>query len=337
MSKYKVAVVGVTGAVGQEMLRILETQAFPVRELVPLASARSVGKRVTFSGESIPVQILDENAFRGCDFALFSPGATVSKQFAPCAAEAGAWVVDNTSAFRMDTDVPLVVPEVNAHALTHVPRRIIANPNCSTIQLVVALHPIHRAAGLTRVVVSTFQAVSGAGQKALVELDVQLASWSAGRDEPSPTVFPHPIAFNCIPQIGAFDASGYSVEEQKVMNETRRILGLPQLRISATTVRVPVRTGHSEAVNVELERPLRRADAIALLKQSPGIEVIDDPEKGCYPLARHAAGKDAVFVGRIREDRSVPHGLELWIVADNLRKGAALNAVQIAWALHQRH
>ncbi|MCC6748041.1 MAG: aspartate-semialdehyde dehydrogenase [Deltaproteobacteria bacterium] len=327
---YRVAVVGATGAVGHEMLEVLWQRRFPVREIVALASARSAGKSVRFGDRELPVEVLGRDSFRGVQVALFSPGASVSREFAPLAAQAGAKVVDNTSAFRMDPDVPLVVPEVNGDEALACPRGIIANPNCSTIQMVVALDPLRKAAGLRRIVVSTYQAVAGAGQKAMEELQQQMTAWASGATQPAPKVFPHPILMECIPQIGDFLPDGDSVEEQKMVKETQKIFGLPNLRVSATTVRVPVLIGHSESVNVELERPLSAAEARALLAEAPGVTLIDDPAARKYPLARLAAGTDPVYVGRVRRDPSVEHGLNLWVVSDNLRKGAALNAVQIA-------
>ena len=331
-----VAVVGVTGAVGQRMLRVLEERSFPVARLVPLASARSAGKTITFCGEEHEVQVLDQDSFAGVQVALFSAGGSVSEAFATVAAAAGAVVIDNTSHFRMAPDVPLVVPEVNPEAALDAPRGIIANPNCSTIQMVVALEPIRRAAGLKRIVVSTYHAVSGAGMKAMEELELQARAWAAGEAEPAPTRFPHPILFECLPHIGAIMDSGATVEEQKMVDETRKIFGDPNLGISATTVRVPVLVGHSESINVETERPLSAADARLLLEQFPGVVVVDDPTVPDYPLARQAAGTDPVYVGRLRDDPSVPHGLNMWVVADNLRKGAATNAVQIAEVLRER-
>ena len=327
---YTVAVVGATGAVGEQMLEILTRRDFPVRRLLPLASARSLGKTVSFRGEDVPVQELTLESFAKVDLALFSAGASVSRDFAPAAAEAGAWVVDNTSYFRMHDDIPLVVPEVNPGHLEGAHRRIIANPNCSTIQMVVALEPLHRAAGMKRVVVSTYQAVSGAGRLAMEELQAQAIAYAAGEADPAPDKFPHPILFECLPQIGAFLDSGDTVEEVKMVQETRKIFDLPDLAITATTVRVPVMVGHSEAVNVETQRPLSAAQARELLAAAAGVELVDDPANGRYPLARPAAGTDPVYVGRVRQDTSVAHGLNLWVVADNLRKGAALNAVQIA-------
>jgi aspartate-semialdehyde dehydrogenase len=330
-----VAVVGVTGAVGQQMLQVLEQRTFPVARLIPLASARSAGQRVRFKGQDHEVQELTAQSFDGAQVALFSAGGSVSEAFAPAAAAAGAWVVDNTSHFRMHDDVPLVVPEVNPDALAEAPRRIIANPNCSTIQLVVALEPLRAAAGLKRIVVSTYQAVGGAGHKGIQELTDQARAWAGGDALPPPEVFPAPILFECLPQIGAFCSNGYSVEEEKMINETRKIFGLPELRVSATTVRVPVMVGHSEAVNVELLRPLSAAAARELFAAAPGVELVDEPGGDRYPLSAACVGQDPVYVGRVREDRSVDCGLDLWVVADNLLKGAALNAVQIAELLHQ--
>ncbi len=327
---YNVAVVGATGAVGSEMLRILEERDFPVAEVRPLASARSAGTTVRFRGDEVKVRELTPESFGGIDIALFSAGGSVSARFAPAAVEAGAVVVDNTSHFRMEPDVPLVVPEVNPHAIAgYRERGIIANPNCSTIQMVVVLKPLHDAARIRRVVVSTYQAVSGTGKRAIEELERQTRELLNFR-QPTREVYPHTIAFNCLPHIDVFLDNGYTKEEMKMVNETRKILEDPSVRVTATTVRVPVFYGHSEAVNVELERPLTAAEARSLLERAPGVVVVDEPEEARYPLAQDAAGKDPVFVGRIRQDTSVDHGLDLWVVADNVRKGAALNAVQIA-------
>ncbi len=327
---YKVAVVGATGAVGSEMLRILEERDFPVAEVRPLASARSAGTTVRFRGDEVKVRELTPESFGGIDIALFSAGGSVSARFAPAAVEAGAVVVDNTSHFRMEPDVPLVVPEVNPHAIAgYRERGIIANPNCSTIQMVVVLKPLHDAARIRRVVASTYQAVSGTGKRAIEELERQTRELLNFR-QPTREVYPHTIAFNCLPHIDVFLDNGYTKEEMKMVNETRKILEDPSVRVTATTVRVPVFYGHSEAVNVELERPLTAAEARSLLERAPGVVVVDEPGEARYPLAQDAAGKDPVFVGRIRQDTSVDHGLDLWVVADNVRKGAALNAVQIA-------
>lgn len=327
---YTVAVVGATGAVGTSMIEILEERAFPVGRLVPLASERSVGKMVSFRGEEQPVDVLTKESFAGVDVALFSAGGSISQEFCPIAAAAGALVVDNSSAFRMDADIPLVVPEVNAAACADWRRRgIIANPNCSTIQLCVVLKPLHDAAGLKRVIVSTYQATSGAGNQAMEELSDQIRALFS-HQELAPQIFPHTIAFNCLPHIDVFLENGYTKEEWKMVTETRKIMDLPELPVSATAVRVPVFVSHSEAVHCELSRPLDAEAARQVLRTAPGLIVVDEPEKHRYPLARDAAGQDAVFVGRIRQDVGFPNGLACWIVADNLRKGAALNAIQIA-------
>jgi len=325
---YSVAVVGATGAVGQEMLRVLAERAFPVRELRVLASARSAGKPVEFQGREYIVQELTPTSFAGVQIALFSAGGKVSEQFCPVAVRAGAICIDNTNAFRMDPAVPLVVPEVNPHAIrTH--QGIIANPNCSTIQMVVVLKPLHDAARVRRVVVSTYQATSGAGKKAMDELFHQTRDLIGGK-EVSPKAFPHRIAFNVIPQIDVFLENGYTKEEMKMVNETKKILEDDTIRVSATTVRVPVFFGHSESVNIETERKLTAAAARDLLARAPGVKVVDDPANRRYPMPIEAAGQDDTLVGRIREDVSLENGLNLWIAADNIRKGAATNAVQIA-------
>ncbi len=326
--EYRVAVVGATGMVGNAMREILEERDFPVAELRLLASERSRGKMLPFRGEKVEVQVLDKDSFLGIDLALFSAGATVSKRFSPVAAAAGAVVVDNSSAFRMDDGVPLVVPEVNPrNAFDH--DGIIANPNCSTIQMVVVLKPLHERSAMRRVVVSTYQSVSGTGKNAVEELEVQTGEVMRG-GEPAPSVYPHPIAFNCLPHIDVFLPGGYTREELKMVDETRKIMGLPDLPLSATCVRVPVFVGHSESVNVEFEKAITPDEARRILSAAPGVEVVDDPENNLYPLALDASGKDPCYVGRIREDLSCPRALNMWIVGDNLRKGAALNAVQIA-------
>jgi aspartate-semialdehyde dehydrogenase len=329
MSKeYRVAVVGATGMVGQAMREILEERDFPVAELRLLASERSRGRRLSFRGEEIEVQVLDEDSFRGIDLALFSAGASISLRFSPIAAEAGAVVVDNSSAFRMDENVPLVVPEVNPQdAFGH--SGIIANPNCSTIQMVVVLKPLHDRSAMRRVIVSTYQSVSGTGKNAVEELEVQTREALEERKS-APRVYPHVIAFNCLPHIDVFLPGGYTKEEMKMVNETRKIMGIPDLPLSATTVRVPVFVSHSESVNVEFEEAIAPDEARRILASAPGVEVVDDPENDLYPLALDATGKDPCYVGRIRADISCPRALNLWIVSDNLRKGAALNAVQIA-------
>ncbi|MFZ2447633.1 MAG: aspartate-semialdehyde dehydrogenase [Syntrophobacteraceae bacterium] len=326
--EFKVAVVGATGAVGNLMVKVLEERSFPVGELTLLASARSVGKTMTFRGKEIPVRELKEDSFEGIQVALFSAGGSISRRFAPIAAKAGAVVIDNSSAFRMDPAVPLVVPEVNPDAaLSHT--GIIANPNCSTIQMVVALKPIHDAVGIRRIVVTTLQAVSGTGMKAIEELRLQVADITAGR-EPQKRVYPHQIAFNCFPHIGAFLDNGFSEEEMKMVNETRKIFEDPDIQVCATTVRVPVFYGHSESVNIETKKPISPEDARKILERAPGVKVVDDPSNGGYPVPLDAAGTDDTYVGRIRRDPSVENGLAMWVVADNIRKGAASNAVQIA-------
>ncbi|MGB7913252.1 MAG: aspartate-semialdehyde dehydrogenase [Desulfobaccales bacterium] len=327
---YRVAVVGATGAVGRQMLACLEERRFPVARLTPLASERSLGKEVTFLGKEIPVEVLGQDSFDGVEIALFSAGGGISKEYAPIAAAAGAVVVDNSSAWRMDPEVPLVVPEVNPRDIgLYTNRGIIANPNCSTIQMVVVLKPLHDAARLRRVVVSTYQAVSGTGQKAVEELLDQVRALLSCQD-PVAKVYPHRIAFNVLPHIDAFQENGYTKEEMKMVNETQKILGDETIRVTATTVRVPVFYGHSEAVNVETERKLTPYEARQILAAAPGVKVVDDPGKFQYPMPLQAAGQDLTLVGRIREDFSIDNGLNLWVVADNLRKGAATNAVQIA-------
>ncbi len=328
-----VAVVGVTGAVGTEMLRVLEKRDFPVDELRPLASSRSAGKNITFRGKEVQVQELTADSFEGINIGLFSAGGSISREFVPYAIEKNCVVVDNTSAFRMDEGVPLVVPEVNADRISE-HNGIIANPNCSTIQLVLVLKPIHDAVKIKRVVVSTYQAVSGAGYNALVELKKETEHiLSEKSEEFNRNIFPHQIAFNALPQLPQSDAflpNGYTDEETKMINETKKILEDSSFRITTTTVRVPVFRGHSESVNIETRAPLSADQARDLLSKAEGVVVIDDPSKQLYPLATDAAGKDETFVGRIREDDSVENGLNMWVVSDNLLKGAALNAVQIA-------
>jgi len=328
--KYNVAVVGATGAVGEQMREILEERLFPVGELRLLASERSAGQLLEFRGKQTRVEVLREDSFKGIDIALFSAGGSVSARFAPVAVSAGAVVVDNTAYFRMEPDIPLVVPEVNAQEIARYKNRgIIANPNCSTIQMVVALKPIHDAARIKRVVVSTYQSVSGAGRMAMEELTQQVSALFSGR-EIKKQKFPHQIAFNCIPHIDVFLEGGYTKEEMKIIDETRKILGEPSLGVTVTSVRVPVFCGHSESVNIETEKKLTAKDVKAILREAPGILLCDEPEKNIYPMAIDAVGMDAILVGRVREDQSVANGINLWIVADNLRKGAALNAVQIA-------
>jgi aspartate-semialdehyde dehydrogenase len=324
---YHVAIVGATGAVGQELLSILDERKFPVSELSLLASARSAGRRLAFAGADLAVQELTEHSFAGVDFALLSVSASISKGFAPAAVRTGAVVIDDSSAFRMDPQVPLVVTEVNPHALEQ-HRGIIAHPNCSTIPLVMMLNPLHQQARVKRVVVATYQSVSGHGARAMQELDQQTRALVAGQ-APAVEVFPHQIAFNCLPQVDAFGELGYTGEEWKIAHETHKILADYTIKLSATTVRVPVYRCHSEAVNVETERKLSAQEARELLATAPGVMVVDDPEKNHYPMPVTAAGRDEVFVGRIREDPSHDRALNLWLVSDNLRKGAALNMVQI--------
>ncbi|KAA0245733.1 MAG: aspartate-semialdehyde dehydrogenase [Candidatus Brocadia sp. AMX2] len=326
------AVVGATGAVGEEFLRILESRKFPVKELRLLASRRSAGKKMQFCGVDYTVHELTKHSFQGIKIALFSAGASISREYVPYAIESGSVCVDNSSAFRMDDDVPLVVPEVNPQDIAK-HHGVIANPNCSTIQMVVALKPIHDVARIKRIVVSTYQAVSGAGLKAIDELRKETASVLDGKEGFRRNLFPHQIAFNVLPQIpqsSAFLPNGYTSEEMKMMNETKKIMGDNNIRVTATTVRVPVIRSHSESVNVETEKKISAAEVKKLLSVAPGIRVVDDPANQLYPLATDAAGRDDVFVGRIREDESIEKGINLWIVSDNLRKGAALNAVQIA-------
>jgi aspartate-semialdehyde dehydrogenase len=326
MKLHDVAVVGATGLVGRKMVEVLEQRKFPVNRLVLLASERSVGKEVSFGGKRFTVQKLEPERFRHIEYALFSAGAAVSKEYAPIATKYGAVVIDNSSAFRMDENVPLVVPEVNRkQVFKH--KGIIANPNCSTIQLVVVLKPLHDAFRIRRVVVSTYQSVTGAGKRGLDQLEEELA----GR-VPKERAFPHQIAFNCLPHIDIFFEDGYTKEEFKIMNETRKIMG-ENIKLTATTVRVPVTGGHSESVNIEFEKKCVPADVREVLRAFPGIVVQDEPAKNIYPMPIQAHQRDEVFVGRIRKDESVPSGINLWIVADNLRKGAATNAVQIAEVL----
>ena len=328
--KYNVAVVGATGLVGEQMREVLEERDFPVGELRLLASERSAGQFLSFQGKQIRVGVLQEDSFENIDIGLFSAGGSVSAKFAPIAVAAGAVVVDNTSTFRMEPDIPLVVPEVNVKEIANYKSRgIVANPNCSTIQMVVALKPIHDAARIKRLVVSTYQSVSGAGRKAMEELSQQVSALFNGK-EIEKDKFPHQIAFNCIPQIDAFLENGYTKEEVKMINETRKILGEPNLPVTATTVRVPVFCSHSESINVETVVKLSASEAKRILREAPGVILADAPEDNLYPMAIDATGKDATFVGRIREDDSVTNGLNLWVVSDNLRKGAALHAVQIA-------
>jgi aspartate-semialdehyde dehydrogenase len=331
-----VAVVGATGAVGEIMRRVLEERSFPFRAIKFLASERSAGKPLPFQGKSYPVEPLRPEAFAGVDVVLSSTPASVSREFSPIAARAGAVVIDNSSAWRMDPEVPLVVPEVNADALRHIPKGIVANPNCSTIQMVVALKPLHDLARIKRVVVATYQASSGKGATGLRELDAQVAAM--GRDEPLPAPKAHAalLAGNVLPHDWKAGEDGYTEEEWKMIRETRKIMGDDTILVSPTTARVAVRVGHSEAINLEFHQPITPEQARAALRNAPGIVLLDDPSKCEVPLPLNLVGRDEVFVGRIRRDPTVPHGLNLWVVADNLRKGAATNAVQIAQVLVER-
>ncbi|HFC97759.1 MAG TPA: aspartate-semialdehyde dehydrogenase [Thermosulfurimonas dismutans] len=337
--EFNVAVVGATGAVGRMMIRVLEERNFPVKNLRLFASERSRGLKLKFRGEEIPVEVLSEAPnFKGIDIALFSAGASRSLEYAPRFAADGAVVVDNSSAWRMDPEVPLVVPEVNPHAVAGYKKKgIIANPNCSTIQMVVPLKPLHDYGRIKRIVVATYQAVSGAGQKAIDELSAQTKAWCAGEEMPPAQAIAHQIAFNCVPHIDVFLDNAYTREEMKMVNETRKIMEDESIRVTATCVRVPVFYGHAEAVNIETERKITPDKARELLSDFPGVVVMDNPENKVYPLQVEVAGRDEVFVGRIREDESVECGLNLWIVADNLRKGAATNAVQIAEILAREY
>lgn len=332
--KLVVAVVGATGAVGREMLKTLESRNFPATEVVPFASARSAGTKVPYGDSELVVRELKEDVFEGIDIAIFSAGGSTSEKYAPHAAAAGCIVVDNSSAWRMDERCPLVVPEVNPEALEgH--NGIIANPNCSTIQMVVALKPLHDVAGIRRVVVSTYQAVSGSGQKGISELETQVRQMF-NLKEPEVNVYPHRIAFNCIPHIDVFLENDYTKEEMKMVNETVKIFNDPTVKVTATCVRVPVFYCHAESVNIETHKKMTAKECRILLSQAPGVRVFDNPREKMYPMPAYCVGDDETYVGRIREDETIENGLNLWIVADNVRKGAALNAVQIAEELLKR-
>ncbi|KPA18489.1 Aspartate-semialdehyde dehydrogenase [Candidatus Magnetomorum sp. HK-1] len=325
-----VAIAGATGAVGNQMIQCLEERNFPMKSLKLLASERSAGRKIRFKGDDLTVELLTKDSFKDVDVAIFSAGGTPSKIFAPAAAEAGCVVVDNSSAWRMDPDIPLVVPEANPHAIAGYKKKgIIANPNCSTIQMIVPLVVLHREYGIKRIVVSSYQAVSGTGKKAIDELHDQTRAILNYLDYEA-KVYPHQISFNCLPHIDVFLDNGYTKEEMKMVNETRKILEDDSIGVTATTVRVPVFYGHSESVNVETKKPISAAEYRELLKSQPGVKVVDDPSKNEYPLAIDAAGQDLTLVGRIRDDESIENGINMWIVADNIRKGAATNAVQIA-------
>lgn len=337
--QYNIAVVGATGAVGSKMMENLIKRKFPIKSIKFLASARSAGKSIEFNGQSYTIEEAKPESFEGVEIALFSAGGSVSAALAPEAAKRGAIVIDNTSHFRMDPEVPLVVPEVNRHVLKTIPKGIIANPNCSTIQMVAALQPIREKFGLTKVVVSTYQAVSGSGIAAIEELQAQSAQWEKGKDVeanilPAKSDHKHyPIARNVIPQIDTFTDNGYTYEEMKMINETKKIMELPDLHVAATCVRVPVVSGHSESVYIELEKEATVEDIFAALKDAPGLVLQDDITKQEYPMPIYAEGEDPTFVGRIRRDLDNPKGFHMWIVADNLLKGAALNSIQIAEAM----
>ena len=330
MGAKRVAVLGANGLVGREMLYTLEQRKFPVSELIPLASPRSAGKKVVFNGEEIEVRAVNEDSFKGVDIALFSAGGKTSKQWAPVAAASGAVVIDNSSAWRMDPEEPLIVPEINAGDVSMAKNKgIIANPNCSTIQAVVVLYPLHKAAGLKYINISTYQSVAGTGKAAIESLRDGAKAAIKG-EEYGDDVYPHNIAFNLLPHIGPFDEEGISEEEWKMVNESRKIMHIPGLRVSGITVRVPIFRCHGESVTAQFERPLSPAEAREILKNAPGVVVRDDPKNAEYPMPIETAGKDDVCVGRIRRDTGLDNALAMWVVGDNLRKGAALNAVQIA-------
>ncbi|MEM9235933.1 MAG: aspartate-semialdehyde dehydrogenase [Verrucomicrobiota bacterium] len=325
-----IAIIGATGAVGEEMRLCLEKRNFPLKSLTLLASSRSAGKRLVFRGEELTVKELTHDAFEGIDIALFSAGGGISREFAPSAAAAGCLVIDNSSAFRMDPEVPLVVPEINPEAVKSVPRKIIANPNCSTIIALMGLAPLHEAFGLRSIIASTYQAVSGSGAQGIVELEEQVKAIAAG--EPIETkVYPRQIAFNLIPQVDAFTENGYTKEELKMLNEGRKILGLgEELKVSCTCVRVPVYRSHSISITAQFERPVDVAAARAAYDGKPGVQVRDDPENGVFPVPLDTTGQDDCLVGRIRKNMVFNNALDLWVVGDQVLKGAALNAVQIA-------
>ena len=333
---YRVAIVGATGNVGREMLNILEELEFPVDEIHAIASRKSKGVEVSFGDKTVKCQDIEQFDFSKVDIVLMSAGGAVSKEWSEKIGKAGPIVIDNSSAFRYDADVPLIVPEVNPDAIKDATKKnIIANPNCSTIQMVVALKPLHDVGKIKRVIVSTYQAVSGTGQKAIAELETQVRQLFNSQD-PDVKVYPHQIAFNCLPQIDVFSDGDYTFEEIKMIKETNKIMGDDSIKVTATTVRVPVFYGHSESVNIETEKKITAKEARAILSQAPGVVVYDNPAEKIYPMPLMAGGEDPVFVGRIREDNTIENGLHLWIVADNIRKGAALNAVQIAEGLVSR-
>jgi aspartate-semialdehyde dehydrogenase len=335
--KFNVAVVGATGAVGNQMIACLEERKFPVKSIKFLASSRSLGRKLDFMGDAVAVEELKENSFKAVDIALFSAGGGTSEKFAPFAAKHGCVVIDNSSAWRMDSEVPLVVPEVNPHSVAQYTNKgIIANPNCSTIQMVIALFPLYKECGIKRVVVSTYQSVSGTGKKAIDELDSQTRAILNFKNCEN-KVYPHTIAFNCLPHIDLFLENGYTKEEMKMVFETRKIMEDDNIGVTATTVRVPVFFGHSESINIETIEHISADQVRSILEKAPGVKVVDDPENNIYPLAIDAAGQDLTLVGRIREDESIPNGINMWVVADNIRKGAATNTVQIAEILAKKY
>ena len=329
MNQPHVAIVGATGAVGVEMLLCLEQRNFPLGKLKLLASARSAGKRVKFRGEDVVVEELTHDSFKGVDIALFSAGGGISKEFGPSAAAAGAVVIDNSSAFRMDPDVPLVVPEINPEAAKNHPKNIIANPNCTTIISLMALAPLHEKFGLKSVIASSYQAVSGSGAQGIIELEEQVKAITAG-EEFTPKVYPRQIAFNVIPQVDVFTDNGYTKEELKMLHEGRKIMGLDDLKVSCTCVRVPVYRSHSVSITAEFEKPVDVESARAAFAGKPGVQLKDDPENKVFPVPLDTTGKDDCLVGRIRKNIVLENALDLWVVGDQVRKGAALNAVQIA-------
>ena len=334
MKNYNVAIVGATGVVGQEFIKVLLQRSFPINSIRLLASDRSAGKRLLVAGQELEVEETTPESFNGMDIALFSAGAEISRYFSPIAARNGTVVIDNSSAFRMESNVPLVVPEVNPEDIKK-HKGIIANPNCSTIQMVVALYPLHRVNPIKRIIVDTYQAVSGTGTAAVEELTTQTRQVLEGKTV-IPHVYPHQIAFNVLPEIDVFLDDGYTREERKMVQETRKIMHADDIAISATCARVPVMAGHSEAIHIEFSQPMPPDDASRILARAPGVRILDDTAISLYPQPWSAAGTDEVFVGRIRQDASHPNGLVMWVVADNLRKGAALNAVQIAEKMIQR-
>jgi aspartate-semialdehyde dehydrogenase len=325
---YHVAIVGATGAVGEELLRVLERRAFPVERLLPLCSGRSAGKSVSFRGEEIVAQELSRDSFKGIDLAFFSAGGNISREYGLIARNAGAVVIDNSSVFRMDPDVPLVIPEINGDDVRQ-HRGLIANPNCTTAVALMALYPLHRAFGVRRVIASSYQAVSGSGARAIHELRSQVQA-AAENQSPVAEIYPHPIAFNLLPHVDSFLPNGYTKEEMKMQNEGRRIMHLPDFRASVTCVRVPVYRAHSVAVTAEFERPLSVEEAHEVLAKAPGLELVDEPQNNRYPMPLFTAGKDNCEVGRVRRDCAFENGLSFWVSGDQLLKGAALNAVQIA-------